>query len=62
MTYDILIKNGRVMDGTGAPAFHADVGIRNGKIADIGKLKGDAKRTIDAKGQVVCVDLRPAKT
>ncbi len=57
MTYDILIKNGRVIDGSGSPAFHADIGIRNGKIAAIGKLsgqlKGDAKRTIDAKGQVV---------
>jgi len=53
MTYDLLIKNGRVVDGSGAPAFHADVGIRNGKIADIGKLRGTAKRTIDAKGAVV---------
>ena len=35
------------------PAFSADVGIRNGKMVDIGKLKGDAKRTIDAKSQVV---------
>ena len=51
--YDLLIKNGRVIDGTGSPAFNADVGIRNGKIAEIGKLRGSAKRTIDAKGQVV---------
>src|SRR3954469_25161533 len=53
MTYDLLIKNGRVADGTGSPAFNADVGIRNGKIADIGKLKGGAKRVIDAKGLMV---------
>lgn len=53
MAYDLLIKNGRVVDGSGMPAFSADIGIRNGKIVDIGKLKGDAKRTIDAKGQVV---------
>src|SRR4051812_13074714 len=53
MTYDILIKNGRVVDGMGSPAFKADVGIRNGKIAGIGRLRGDARRTIDAKGQVV---------
>jgi len=53
MAYDLLIKNGRVVDGSGMPAFSADVGIRNGKIVDIGKLKGDAKRTIDAKGQIV---------
>jgi N-acyl-D-amino-acid deacylase len=53
MTYDLLIKNGRVVDGTGVPAFNADVGIRHGKIADIGRLRGSAARTIDAKGQVV---------
>jgi len=53
MTYDLLIKNGRVVDGSGAPAFHADVGIRNGKIVDMGKLRGTAKRTIDAQGAVV---------
>ena len=53
MSYDLLIKNGRVVDGTGAPAFMADVGIRNGKIAEIGKLRGNAKRTIDAQGMVV---------
>ena len=53
MTYDLLIKNGRVIDGSGAPAFHADVGIRNGKIADVGKLRGAATRTIDAEGRVV---------
>src|SRR3954471_3709464 len=53
MNYDLLIKNGRVVDGTGSPAFLADVGIRNGKIADIGRLTGAARRTIDAQGQIV---------
>src|ERR1044071_808774 len=53
MKYDLLIKNGRVIDGSGAPAFHGDVGIRNGKIAEIGKLRGSAARTIDADGLVV---------
>ena len=53
MAFDLLIKNGRVVDGTGSPAFNADVGVRNGKIAAIGKLKGEAKKTIDAKGAVV---------
>src|SRR5689334_13135845 len=53
MTYDLLIKNGRVMDGTGAPAYNADVGVRDGRIADIGKLGGSAQRTIDAQGQVI---------
>jgi N-acyl-D-aspartate/D-glutamate deacylase len=53
MAYDLLIQNGRIVDGSGAPAFRGDVGIKNGKIAEIGKLSGPAKRTIDAAGQVV---------
>src|SRR4051812_7441770 len=53
MPYDLLIKNGRVVDGSGSPAFKADIGIRNGKIVEIGKLGGDAKRTIDANNLVV---------
>ena len=53
MAYDLLIKNGRIVDGSGMPAFRGDVGIKNGKIAEIGKLSGAAKRTIDAAGQVV---------
>ena len=53
MAYDLLNRNGRVIDGTGSPAYNADVGIRNGKIVEIGKLKGDARRIIDARGQVV---------
>ena len=53
---DRPIINGRVVDGSGAPAFNADVGIRNGRIAAIGKLatrQGEAKRVIDAGGRVV---------
>jgi N-acyl-D-aspartate/D-glutamate deacylase len=50
MAYDLLIKNGRIVDGSGMPAFRGDVGIKNGKIAEIGKLSGPAKRTIDAAG------------
>ena len=53
MAYDLLIQNGRIVDGSGAPAFRGDVGIKNGKIAEIGKLSGPAIRTIDAAGQVV---------
>jgi N-acyl-D-amino-acid deacylase len=53
MAYDLLIKNGRVVDGSGMPAFRGDVAIQNGKIAEMGKLSGAAKRTIDAKEQVV---------
>src|SRR5437763_2250425 len=53
MAYDLLIKNGRIVDGSGMPAFRGDVGIKNGKIAEIGKLSGPAARTSDAEGRVV---------
>ena len=53
MAYDLLIKNGRIVDGSGMPAFRGDVGIKDGKIAELGKLSGPAKRTIDAESQVV---------
>ena len=53
-SYDLLIRNARVVDGTGNPWFRADVGIRDGRIAAVGKLAGDtAARTIDAAGRVV---------
>src|ERR1051325_7705583 len=52
--YDILIRNGRIVDGTGDPAFVGDVAIQGGRIAALGFLpKAQAKRTIDAKGLVV---------
>ncbi|MBV9202060.1 MAG: amidohydrolase family protein, partial [Alphaproteobacteria bacterium] len=54
MAYDLLIKNGRVVDGSGEPAFQADVAVQGGKIAGVGKYNGAAaKRTIDAEGRVV---------
>src|ERR1700687_4677025 len=52
--YDLIIEHGRVVDGTGAPWFAADVGIRAGRIAAIGRLdKARAKQRIDAAGRVV---------
>ena len=53
MSFDLMVKNGTVVDGTGAPRFHADIGVTDGKIAEIGKLGGSAKRTIDASDLVV---------
>ena len=53
MACDLLIKNGLLIDGTGAPARHADVEISGGKIAGVGKGRGTAKRTIDAAGLAV---------
>ena len=53
MTYDILIKNGRIVDGSGGPSYRGDVGIKDGKIVEIGRLSGPATRTIDADGRAV---------
>jgi len=53
-TYDLIIEHGRVVDGTGAPWFAADVGIRAGHVAAIGQLdKATAKWRINAAGRVV---------
>ncbi len=52
--YDLLLKNGRIVDGAGTPWYVADVAIRDGKIAAIGRLNpADAVQTIDAAGLVV---------
>src|SRR6266436_2454527 len=53
MAYDLLIKNGMVVDGTGAPARQADVAITGGTIAEIGRVSGGAATVIDADGLVV---------
>ena len=53
MSYDLVIKNGTVVDGTGAKRYQADVAIADGKVAEIGKVTDGAKRTIDADGLVV---------
>ncbi len=52
-TYDLLLRNGRVADGSGNPAYFADVAIKDGRIAAIGRLAGDAKRTVDCKGHII---------
>ena len=43
MAYDLLIKNGLIVDGSGMPAFRGDIGVKDGKIAEIGKLSGPPK-------------------
>ena len=53
MQYDLLIKNGTVVDGSGLPRFQADVGIAAGKIVAIGKIRENAREVIDAEGHVV---------
>ena len=52
--YDSIVRNGTVVDGSGQiSAYQADIGIRNGVIAAIGRLRGDAKRELDATGCIV---------
>ncbi len=52
---DVLISGGSVIDGSGTPAFLADVAIEGDRIAEVGVLQGaQAKRVIDARGKVVC--------
>jgi len=53
MTYDLVIKNGMVIDGSGSARYRADVAIKNGKIAKIGRVNEKARQTIDAEGHVV---------
>jgi dihydroorotase/N-acyl-D-amino-acid deacylase len=53
-TFDVVIRNGHIIDGTGSPWYSGDVGIINGRIAQIGVLTdAPAKRVIDAQGKVV---------
>src|SRR5688572_24072228 len=50
-SFDVVIRGGTVVDGTGAPAFPADVGLKGDTIAAVGRLEGaTAARTIDATG------------
>jgi N-acyl-D-amino-acid deacylase len=54
MMFDLLIKNGLIIDGAGNPWFKADVGILNGKIAEVGKkIDAKAERFLDVRGLVV---------
>ena len=53
MAYDLVIKGGTVVDGSGAPGFAADVGIRDGRIVAIGDVRDKARQTLDAEGHVV---------
>ena len=62
MTYDIVVKGARIVDGTGKPEYPGDVAIRDGVIAEIGRVNDRATRTIDAVGQVVAPGFIDAHT
>jgi N-acyl-D-amino-acid deacylase len=53
MSYDLLIKDARICDGAGKPSFHGSVGVREGKIVEVGEASESATRTIDADGLVL---------
>ncbi len=52
-TFDLVVRGGRVVDGSGLPAFSADVGVRNGRVVQLGRLAGRGAEEIDADGCVV---------
>jgi N-acyl-D-amino-acid deacylase len=51
--FDCVIRHGRVVDGSGNPAFFADVGIKDGRVVQIGKITDSAAKEIDATGMIV---------
>ena len=53
MAFDLIVKNGMIVDGTGLPRYRGDIGVKDGKIAEIGRIASAAKETLDAEGHVV---------
>ncbi len=53
MAYDLIVRNGMIVDGSGLPRFRGDIGVKDGKIAEIGRITSSAKETVDAEGHVV---------
>jgi N-acyl-D-aspartate/D-glutamate deacylase len=62
MGYDVVVKDGQIVDGTGEPAFRGDVAIRDGRIAEVGSVSDAATRTIDAGGRVIAPGFIDAHT
>ncbi|MBO7275987.1 MAG: amidohydrolase family protein, partial [Clostridia bacterium] len=48
--FDILIKNANIVDGSGKKGYQGDIAVKDGKIAAMGKVEGEAKQIIDATG------------
>jgi len=53
MAYDLIIRGGKIVDGSGMPGFLGDIGVQDGRIVTIGKLSGGARRVLDADGLAV---------
>ena len=59
---DLVIRNATVIDGTRAPRYEADIGIKDGKIAAIGRIKEKGKSEIDARGKIAAPGFIDAHT
>jgi len=53
MTYDLIVKGGRIYDGSGLPSYLGDVGIKGGRVVETGRIKDDARRVVNADGLAV---------
>src|SRR6202165_4143551 len=62
MHYDLIIKNGTVVDGSGMPRFRADVGIAAGKIATVGRINAGAKEVFEPNGDILSPGIIDAHT
>jgi len=62
MQYDLIIRDGTVIDGSGLPRFRADVGIVRGKIVTVGKIRDRAKEVLDTEGHIVAPGFIDAHT
>ena len=51
--YDIVIRNGRVLDGAGNPWVHADVAVKDDRVVSVGQVTGSGAREVDATGRYV---------
>jgi N-acyl-D-amino-acid deacylase len=62
MTYDVVVKDARIVDGTGKKAYAGDIALQDGQIVAVGEVSGEAVRTINADGQVVAPGFIDAHT
>jgi len=62
LTFDVVIRNATVIDGTRAPRFEADIAVEGGRIVQVGSISGKAKREIDAKGRIAAPGFIDAHT
>ncbi len=51
--FDLVLRNGKIVDGSGKPAFEGDVAVKEGRVVGVGKINGTSKKEIDVKGLVI---------